>query len=125
MLKTIVTTIIALVIFIFAAFCERIYVENTFNDLKNQIQILYTKTENDALSIDDVTALQSFWINSKQTLHSVIPHAEIKEIDLWLSEAVRLSGQKNSSEVLQKFEVLSELCEQIPNSFKLKFENIF
>jgi hypothetical protein len=57
-------------------------------------------------------------------LHVFIPHTEIKEVDLWLSESVTLVQNKKWEDALSKVEVLRELAEQIPKTFTLKIENV-
>ena len=125
MVKTLISTIVAVLLFAFGALFEYKFIDKSFNEFDDRLSVLYEKSESKDATIDDVLSVQQFWIKSKKSLHTVIPHTEIKEIDLWLSEAVRLTEQYNFDEAMQKIEVLRELCEQIPTTFKLKFENIF
>lgn len=125
MVKTLISTIVVVLLFAFGAVFEYKFIDKSFNEFDDRLAVLYEKSESKAATIDDVLSVQQFWIKSKKSLHAVIPHTEIKEIDLWLSEAVRLTEQNNFDEAMQKIEVLRELCEQIPTTFKLKFENIF
>ena len=60
----------------------------------------------------------------KKTLHVLIPHNEIKEIDLWLSECCGLLETKTFDDALTKLTVVSELIEQIPKTFSFRIENI-
>ena len=48
----------------------------------------------------------------KKVLHIFIPHNEIKEIDLWLSESATLVRDKEWKDAISKIEVLIELSEQ-------------
>ncbi|MBP5466256.1 MAG: DUF4363 family protein [Clostridia bacterium] len=125
MVKTLISALVAASFFLFGVIFEYHFVNRAFTDFDNRLEILYEKSESGTASVDDVLFLQRFWIKQKHGLHAVIPHAEIKEIDLWLSEAVRLTEQKKHDEAMQKVEVLRELCEQIPTNFKFRFENIF
>ena len=68
--------------------------------------------------------MQKNWIEKKHVLHIFIPHSEIKEVDLWLSEAATLVRDKEWHDAISKIEVLKELSEQIPMSFKITLENI-
>ena len=78
-----------------------------------------TATEEDAL------AVQKNWLTHKEHMHVFIPHTEIKEIDLWLSETVSYVKSQNWEEARAKIEVLAELVEQIPHTFRFRLENLF
>lgn len=125
MIRTLVTTAVALTLFIGAAFAENFIVTNSFANFDKELEVLYDKTVDETATTDDVLSVQKFWVGKKEILHIAIPHTEIKEVDLWISEAVRLVEQKNFDEAAQKIEVTRELCEQIPRTFKLRIENIF
>jgi hypothetical protein len=71
-----------------------------------------------------VLAVQKSWVQKKKYLHIFIPHNEIKELDLWLSETIILVRDEKWSDALSKVEVLGELTEQIPKTFLIKIENI-
>ena len=58
-------------------------------------------------------------------LHAVIPHSDISYIDYWLGEAVSFIESEDGAQALSKIEVLLTLCEQIPQTYALTFENIF
>ena len=83
------------------------------------------KLENQTAVKDDVLSMQKLWIKKKQKLHIFIPHTEIKEIDLWISECVTYTQYKKYEDALAKCEVVKELCEQIPKSFEVKIQNLF
>ena len=85
----------------------------------------YEKVEEEYANREDVLAVQKSWLKKKSRLHVFIPHNEIKEIDLWLSESVTLVEKEKWEDALSKIEVLKELTEQIPNTFKVTIENIF
>lgn len=125
MKKIIISIFISISIFLAGAFTENLLVKKSFSNFEDHLKILYHKTELQSATADDAYATQAFWHNYKRKLHSIIPHVEIKEIDLWLSEAVRLIDQQKFFDAQQKIEVLLELTEQIPKSYLLKFENIF
>ena len=86
--------------------------------------MLYEKIDNQTAMQDDVYAVQKNWIEKKHHLHTFIPHNDIKEIDLWLSESATLVRDKEWSDALSKIEVLKELSEQIPHTFVIAWENI-
>lgn len=124
MLKTIISTILAVSFFALGGIFENIYVTKTFNNFNTQLVILKEKTDNKIATKNDSDMVMFFWQKTKRSLHVVIPHTEIKEIDLWISEAITLIEQKNYSEASQKIFVLTTLCNQIPLNFKLRIENI-
>ncbi len=74
---------------------------------------------------DDVSALQNFWLEKKRSLHVYVPHAELKELDLWISEALTYAEYGKNDEAIAKLVVVKTLCEQIPKTFSLKIENLF
>ncbi|MCI5838568.1 MAG: DUF4363 family protein [Christensenellaceae bacterium] len=125
MVKSIVSTLIIATLFIIGAIAENVYVNKTFGDFSEKTQCLIEKCENTSIKPDDLIALQQVWHKNKKSLHVIIPHTEIKEIDLWLSEAIMLSKQNNTTEAVQKLKVIYDLSTQIPKTFNLSFENIF
>ena len=124
MVKTIVTIIITTMILIGGAFYETHYINKSFNEFHQMLNVLYDKVDNQTATQDDVYAVQKYWIEKKHKLHTFIPHNDIKEIDLWLSESVTLVRDKEWADAISKIEVLKELAEQIPHTFVLALENI-
>ena len=103
---------------------EDYYVHKEFNDFNRVLTVLYEKVDDENAVMDDVYAVQDNWLNKKKNLHAFIPHTEIKEIDLWLSEAVTLVRDKEWADAISKIEVLIELTEQIPKTFEVRLQNI-
>ena len=68
---------------------------------------------------------EKYLTEKKKALHVFIPHNEIKEVDLWLSESATLVRDKEWQDAISKIEVLKELTEQIPKTFRLSWENLF
>ncbi len=124
MVKTIISMLGALVIFIGGALYERDFVTRQFDELEEVLEILYDKIDEKTATQEDVYAVQKNWLNKKRYLHIFIPHNDIKEIDLWLAETVTLVRDKEWSDAISKVEVLIELTEQIPKTFELTLENI-
>ena len=124
MVKSNLSTIIVAIVLVVGMIFESIYIKNQFSELSDSFSVLYQKVEKEIAEEDDVLAVQKKWINKKSHLHIFIPHGEIKEIDLWLSEAVTLVRDKEWKDAISKIEVLKELAEQIPSSFYLKLGNI-
>lgn len=125
MVKSLISTLCAVIILVAGAIYEHNFITENFNDFNKNLNILYEKVDNNSATVGDVLSLQKNWLNKKQHLHVFIPHTEIKEIDLWLSETVSYVREKEWTEAISKLEVLIELSEQIPLTFNLRVENIF
>ncbi len=124
MVKAFYTALIALLIVVGASYFEQRYIKNTFDDLTCIASVVQEKTENKTAVKEDVLSLQNFWIEKKRTLHVFIPHNDIKEVDLWISEAVTLVEKEMWEDALSKLEVVIEMAEQIPKTYLLRVENI-
>ena len=125
MVKTLVSMICVAIILIASSWYESNFVKRQFNEFNIVLEELYEKVDEETAVMDDVYAVQKNWIEKKKFLHAFIPHNEIKEVDLWLSEAVTLVRDKEWTDAISKIEVLIELSEQIPKTFKISWENIF
>ncbi|MBQ3235853.1 MAG: DUF4363 family protein [Clostridia bacterium] len=124
MVKAFYTAIIALAIVVGASYFEQVYIKNTFGEFNAVTSIAYEKTENQTAVKDDILAVQELWLEKKKSLHVFIPHNDIKEVDLWISEAVTLVEKEMWEDALSKLEVVLEITEQIPKTYLLKIENI-
>ena len=125
MVKTIISSIVVAVIVLAFALFEQWFITKNFEDFNEVLTILYEKIDGENATQEDVYAVQDNWLSKKKSLHAFIPHNDIKEIDLWLAEAVTLVRDKKWEDAISKVEVLIELSEQIPKTFTLSFENIF
>ncbi len=125
MVKSVISMIIvAILLFCMAAF-EADFVKRQFCEFDTVLEVLYEKVSDETATEDDVYAVQKNWLDKKRYLHAFIPHNEIKEIDLWLAESVKLVREKVWTDAVSKIEVLKELSEQIPKTFSVTWENIF
>ena len=124
MVKSIVTVIISFSIIFAGAFAEQRNINKSFNELKTIAEITQKKVQEKNVTTDDVLVLQNKWIKKKKTLHVWIPHNEIKEIELWISECVMCVKNEKYPDASEKLEVVIELCEQIPKSFSVSWQNI-
>ena len=125
MVKSIISMICVALILLVGAIWECNYVQKEFNELHDSLQIVYEKVDDEVATMDDIYAVQKLWLNKKKTMHMFLPHNEIKEVDLWIAESVTLVRDKEWQDALSKLEVLRELSEQIPKSFKVSLSNIF
>ncbi len=124
MVKSIISTIIAIIFLISLSLIERSVINKTFYELKESLSVIYVKTEEQTATKNDILAYQKFWIQKKEYLHIFIPHNEIKEIELWIGESTTLIENKKFEDALSKLDVVMELIEQIPKTFAVRIENI-
>ena len=124
MVKTLLTIIITTLILVGGAIYETNFITRQFNEFSDVLDVLYEKVDDQTATQDDVYAVQQNWIEKKKVLHVFIPHNDIKEMDLWLSESATLVRDKEWKDAISKVEVLKELSEQIPKTFVIAIENI-
>ncbi len=124
MVKTFISMITVSLILFFGALWEANFIDRQFNEFSDVLCVLYEKVDEESATIDDVYAVQQNWLEKKRYLHIFIPHTEIKEVDLWLSESATLVRDKEWEDAISKIEVLKELSEQIPKTFSLRIENV-
>lgn len=125
MVKTFISMLVISVMLLVGAYFESNFINEQFDEFHDVLSVLYVKVDEETAVMDDVYAVQNNWLDKKKWLHAFIPHNEIKEIDLWLSESTTLVRDKEWSDAISKIEVLKELCEQIPKTFRISWENIF
>ncbi len=124
MVRCIVSTLVVFCLLVIGAIYESSFTTRQFGEFNEVLGVLYEKIEKEEATIDDVYAVQDNWLNKKKSLHIFIPHNEIKEIDLWLSESATLVRDNEWKDAISKIEVLLELTEQIPKTFMISWENV-
>lgn len=124
MVKTFISILVVSLLLIVGSIYENDFINRQFDELTTVLTVLYDKIDSETATQDDVYAVQKNWLSKKKVLHIFIPHNEIKEIDLWLSESATLVRDKEWKDAISKIEVLIELTEQIPKTFMLAWENI-
>ena len=124
MVKTAISILISIFILALSGVCEQIYLTRTFDDLHEDFTLAYQKIKDENATADDANAIKSRWLAQKKKLHFFISHNDIKEMDLWLSEAVAYLKLGNTEEAVSKIEVAINLTEQIPKNYLIRFENI-
>lgn len=124
MVKSLVSMLTVLSLLIVGSILETWFVNKQFKEFDGVLFELYQKVDQEIAVEDDVLAVQKNWLDKKRVLHIFIPHNDIKEMDLWLSESVTLVRDKEWKDAISKVEVLRELSEQIPKTFRVSFENI-
>ena len=124
MVKSAISIIVVSVILAVGTIYETNFVSRQFREFDAMLAALYEKVDDHTAVEDDVLAVQQNWIDKKMHLHVFVSHNEIKEIELWIAEAVTLVRDKKWEDAISKIEVLRELCEQLPKSFSISIENI-
>ena len=124
MVRSIVSILIAAVIIVGGGIAEKVYLDKSFSDLKDTFSQLQVEIENKTCTEEKAEAAQKKWLDEKRKLHIFIPHSEIKEVDLWISETVAYVALKNYEEAADKVMVAMRLFEQIPTTFSLRTENL-
>lgn len=125
MVKSIISTCIIAILLTVCAIYETNFTKRQFTEFDSVLNSLYEKVDDKTAIEEDVYAVQQNWLDKKKYLHIFIPHNEIKEMDLWIAESVKLVREKKWEDALSKIEVLKELSEQIPKTFAISVENIF
>ena len=125
MVKTIASILISLALLIGATVFETVFINTQFAEVRAALEVLEEKVREESAVPDDTRAVQKLWENKKEKLHAVIPHNDISYIDYWLGEADGCIKAKLYPDALSKIEVLLVICEQIPQTYALTFENIF
>ena len=125
MTKTIVTIIVSVALLFISSLGEFKEVNETFDTFYNFLEQTEIKIKTGKATRQDTVALRDFWILKKKCLHIWIPHADIKEIDLWLSETIAFTENGKFDEAATKIVVLKGLAKQIPETYSIRIENIF
>ncbi len=125
MTKTTVTIIISAIILVVCAYAEYREVNETFDTLYCFLEQTEIKLKNQTATEQDAQALRDFWLGKKKRLHVWLPHADVKEIDLWMSETVAFTQNGKFDEAATKIVVLKGLAKQIPETYLIRLENVF
>ena len=124
MVKTLLSIFISLALLVGAAVFETFYVGAQFDKFGTALETLEVKVREESATRGDAEAVRELWERENMNLHSVIPHNDISYIDYWMGEAVSYIETKNFDDALSKIEVLITICEQIPQTYSVSFENI-
>lgn len=124
MVKSTISVIIVTILLVIGSIFEYKTVNNSFKELEKTAKICQQKAIEETLAEDDVLILQNKWLKNKKRLHVWIPHNEIKEIELWIAECVRTTANEKYPDSAEKLEVIIELCQQVPKTFAISWQNI-
>lgn len=125
MIRTTISVFIALAIIIGVCAFELKFVNESFLELREILCSLYEKAEQSTATHEDGIAVQRYWGEKKKNLHVWLPHTAIDTVDYQLSEALGYLYEGRYTDALPKIEVLIDMSENIPKTFKLLPENIF
>ena len=124
MIKSILSIMISLALIFAGAVYENKFVNKQFSEFNCVINSLYEKTATNSANKEDVLAAVISWRDKKHVLHIFIPHTNINEIELWLSETLTLIEKEKYDDAKSKLDVLRELIYQIPQNFSFDISNI-
>jgi hypothetical protein len=96
---------------------------SAFSKMHLALTEVYQKAIDETATEEDGIALKTLWQKQKTKLHVFIPHTDIREMDLWISEAIYYLSDKDYTEALGKLKVLIHTCENIPKTYDFSLEN--
>ncbi len=123
MVKNLITAAIALLIIATLCGLEAYTQETSFGKMHAASIAVYEKALDKTATEEDGKALKSLWQAKKKKLHVFIPHADIREMDLWISEAVYYLGEEDFAEACGKLKVIVHYLENIPETYDFSLEN--
>ena len=124
MKKVLITIICSVLLLVAGGIYEQVVVLKQFDEFKSSVSKCLDKANAKTLTPNDINELSNNWEDKRKYLHVFIPHTEIKEIGLWLSEATAFAEYNNMEETADKLQVIYDLSKQIPDNFRIKIENI-
>lgn len=124
MVKAIIYTLVALLFSIGFFIFSEWYVGKQFEEFSAAVETLYDKVDDKTANVEDGYAVRALWEDKKNKLHIFLPHNDISYIDYWLNEACGLIYNGRYDLALGKVEVLKEITDNLPDSYRLKLENI-
>ena len=124
LLASLISVIISIILLIAGTVYEQTVVLKQFNEFNGQVTSLIEKAEKEVITLNEVIDMQKSWHSKKKFLHVFIPHNDIKEIDLWISESISFCKYNNYEELVDKLKVLKDLSNEIPKTFLIRPDNI-
>lgn len=125
MVKSIIYTVVAILLCLGVFFGAQYYIHNQFTKFNEALDTLYDKIENKEANREDAYAVKKMWADKKSRLHIFIPHNDISYIDYWLSEACAFIYTGEYDLALANVEVLLEITSNLPDAYSVKLENVF
>lgn len=120
---TLIILSILLVILLLGVF-ELIYLENTFDFLKEKTDSYILKQQEGTLSKEDATSLLNFWEKKKRILHLLVNHTEISKIEDCIYKLKAHKDLNEDKETLGILIELNEIAKNIMFNFNFNIQNI-
>lgn len=124
MLKRIIILILILAVVLSLATVEKIAINNTFEILQYRLEIITDALVSEQIHISDVQSLISFWERQKKVLFMVIPHIEIRNIEVYLYQLKNAVEFGKYFEASEYAEILLSQTKSVPKTFVFCLENI-
>lgn len=124
MVKSLSAILVSIALLLGAALFEWFYVEDQFSAFGEEVRILAQKADAEEANIEDAKAVQASWEKRKEHLHVWIPHNDVARIDDYMSESVRLVGEREFSLARAKLEIILHLTKCLPDTYRPAIENI-
>lgn len=122
-MKQIVLIICIVLLVAVGVLVEQITIKNTFEELGEKI-LFCIEEEKSGIANDSVTEVYSWWKEKKRTLHAIIPHNDIKELEAHFSLAKIYSTEENNIDALCELEAILDLAVSIPKTYRFAIENL-
>ncbi len=122
-MKQIVIILCIIVAVAVGVFFEQKTIKQTFDELGEKTLSCIDKEKNEVSEIA-VTEVYAWWKEKKRTLHAIIPHNDIKELESHFSLAKIYSSEKNNIDALCELEAILDLAVSIPKTYKFAIENL-
>ena len=125
-MRTVIVTIIILVIFIVSAFVLNQYIVTSCKELLDNIKELHVSVEDDRWSDSkkQLVGLNKEWENTKKRWQLFLEHYEMDDIDIVLSRLEQYVKIGDKSSALGETAELRLLINHIKDKEGLKLENI-
>ena len=123
MVKNLLSAALALLAVFALCFLEAHTKTKAFGEMRAALTCIYEKAQEEQATEEDGKSLKTLWQNKKKRLHVFIPHTDIREMDLWISEAIFYLSAQDFPEACGKIEVLIHICENTPKTYDFSLEN--
>ena len=117
-LFSIVIIIIGLTLF------EFFYLQSTFDDFTFFIEVIKLDIENEVVENEDINQLIKYWENKRKILHIIIPHVDIRNIEIYLAELQSSIENDDYVSAHRSINVLLNQSINIPKAYIFTLENI-
>ena len=116
---------IILLLLIGGGIFEDISLDRSVKQCAEIVETVIQKTEDQTAKEEDVLSFSDIWDKTKSRLHTYIPHTEIREVDIWISEAKSFVATQDFELARAKLVVVKDKILSIPDSFQTTFGNVF